>query len=1108
MNSLGQQILDVLKKAPNGLKASEIALKLDLEAHLVKKVLYGALQSKVRQDNNYEWFLKDFASKESKRLSTPLAKICQYYLECISHDDLGGVSLKLEDFESQYKFVEIKTLPFFDANENLIESESVKRFFNSIKRDRNRQILQIGYPIRINSCNKTAFDTRFIEPIFLFPLIEDESEQKIFPANESPQLNFKALQSLTNSGPGLIDEAILLSDQLGLDNLKNMKIDLDELLSRLKNLKPEWDWVEDLEPELLSIKSPLNRIFKSGIYNRAVIFATETSNFTKGLESELNDLQYVATDEYNETALGNWLNNSINENIGKVKPILEVMPLNIEQKQAVEKAISNQLTVVTGPPGTGKSQVVTSILLNAVWQGKTVLFASRNNKAVDVVESRFNAMASKPILLRLKGKETKRELADFIVNMLAAKVTAEDKERFEESEKIHGRILEKLEALDQKISDYIKKRNDLDHLDQKIEEVRSKLGEERFKKAKNLKIEHLEKALKNLKNFIDEANIEKQSFIERIFWVFISQNRFSNLEYAAKIVQDFFEKAGIKIFDSPRNCLEIKVWWDYCLSIFEIVEALKQAQEYYRQLNCFLKCETLEDLFLLKRALQIQMAKNAKDLWEMWLQLKPSKLLPSERKILGDFSAVLQLIVKADEQKQFIDKSIFKSYYELFPQIITFFSSWAVTSLSVKGRIPLKPNFFDLLVMDEASQCDIASAIPLLYRAKNVVVIGDPKQLKHISKLGLLQDQQLMDKNEIIPERLGWSYSVTSLFELASSLCKNQDIVVLRDHHRSHAEIIEFSNIFFYENRLRVATNYSNLIMLPGVEHSVKWIDVKGTVTREKNIGVMNEIEAKAIRNEIIGIFKQGFKGSIGVVSPFRAQVNRIRQLLTFDPIISKEINKIDFLVDTIHRFQGDEKDLIIFSPVISDGDGEGALYFLKNNVNLFNVAITRARGTLLVVGNRSFALKSGISYLEKFAKYVENISAMKAEKNVNSEMSLEYPTVSQPELVSKWEIIFYKELYRSGIKVIPQYNLEKYILDFALIDGDRKLNIEIDGEYYHRNWDKELCRRDHIRNSRLGELGWEVMRFWVYQVRDEIDWCVEKIRKWIDFESSFSDSE
>ena len=92
-----------------------------------------------------------------------------------------------------------------------------------------------------------------------------------------------------------------------------------------------------------------------------------------------------------------------------------------------------------------------------------------------------------------------------------------------------------------------------------------------------------------------------------------------------------------------------------------------------------------------------------------------------------------------------------------------------------------------------------------------------------------------------------------------------------------------------------------------------------------------------------------------------------------------------------------------------------------------------------------------------------------------------------------------YAALYRAGIRTLQQYQVEKYVLDLAVFGGDRKLDIEVDGERYHRNWIGELCRRDQIRNHRMFEVGWDVMRFWVYEVRDDIDGCVSRVKQWVE---------
>jgi len=108
-----------------------------------------------------------------------------------------------------------------------------------------------------------------------------------------------------------------------------------------------------------------------------------------------------------------------------------------------------------------------------------------------------------------------------------------------------------------------------------------------------------------------------------------------------------------------------------------------------------------------------------------------------------------------------------------------------------------------------------------------------------------------------------------------------------------------------------------------------------------------------------------------------------------------------------------------------------------------------------------------------------------------------EYPPTAHPELVSEWERVFYKALFTAGLRPVPQYEEAPYALDLALFDGDRKLDIEVDGENYHRNWDGDLCRRDQIRSRRLSDLGWDVMRFWVYEIRDDLEGSVRRVQEW-----------
>lgn len=183
---------------------------------------------------------------------------------------------------------------------------------------------------------------------------------------------------------------------------------------------------------------------------------------------------------------------------------------------------------------------------------------------------------------------------------------------------------------------------------------------------------------------------------------------------------------------------------------------------------------------------------------------------------------------------------------------------------------------------------------------------------------------------------------------------------------------------------------------------------------------------------------------------------------------------------------------------MVSEGIRQGTVHFLVKSGNLFNVAITRARAALIAVGDRSACAETEVPYLKRFTAYMHESRESSQQDVPAIPESGEYPPLPDGLVASEWERVLYEALRIRGIRCTPQYPADQYRLDLAILDGERKLDIEVDGEQYHRNWDGELVRRDRIRNRRLIELGWDVMRFWVYEVRDNLDGCCERIEKWV----------
>ena len=505
------------------------------------------------------------------------------------------------------------------------------------------------------------------------------------------------------------------------------------------------------------------------------------------------------------------------------------------------------------------------------------------------------------------------------------------------------------------------------------------------------------------------------------------------------------------------------------------------------------KTRSLENIDMELMELKKKLSSVAMKLWQKWLQVQPIAFSQNDRQLMASFVAAINLLENGAVPQNIVSQ--FNSVQSKFSQYLP---CWAVTALSAKGKVPFQAGMFDIVVFDEASQCDIASALPLLFRSKRAVIIGDPKQLSHITSISKQQDMQLLSKYNI---GFQWSYSGASLFDLAQGKADNENIIHLRDHHRSHEDIIEYSNREFYDGHLRIATRYDRLKIPINEKPGIRWKNVVGKTIKPQTGGVYNVIEAEAIVKEIRNlIYDAKYKGTIGVVTPFRLQADLIRNTIAKEAALQDLLMfDHDFLADTVNKFQGDERDIILFSPVISQGVQNNAIMFFQKTGNLFNVALTRARAMLIVIGDNATCRTCGVPHLEHFVSYVDALE--KKVPTVVSEIELansRYPHVSNSEDVSKWEKHFYTALFNNGIKVIPQYPVDRYRLDFALFLGEHRLDIEVDGEMYHKDWNGELCYSDQLRNQRLIELGWNVQRFWVQQIRDELPACIDTIELWI----------
>ncbi len=452
-------------------------------------------------------------------------------------------------------------------------------------------------------------------------------------------------------------------------------------------------------------------------------------------------------------------------------------------------------------------------------------------------------------------------------------------------------------------------------------------------------------------------------------------------------------------------------------------------------------------------------------------------------------------------KKTWKNKDIFlkEMYEKLFWKINIF-----VTTNQSTWNLPLEKWFYDYLIIDEASQNDLASIIPLMYRCKKLIIIWDPNQLQNITKLKEENARQIFEQKlkEINIESKKYEYEFKhiynywkndnynlSAFNSINHIYNwsfNKETFSLREHYRCHADIINFSNQIITDYNLFPKDYIKNLNINPQITPLwIYWIkDIKADNIDENK---QNSKEAK----EVIETLKQIFqfywdKISIWVISPYRNQVNLLNNLWNNYLRQSSLWETKNILIDTVHKFQWDEKDIILYSPVYPKSN-------LWNDKNLLNVAVSRAKSWFYVFWDKNAIYKAHeqnwINLMKKLIDYVDVISKQKEWFKIN-------------KFDTNYEKLFFDELKKAKIK-FDFHVLEnnwKYELDFKLKLKwfNQYLNIELD-------WNSHDNKKsyDYTRNVIIEKL-WDikVVRYTNRYLMQNIWEIIESLKKVCELEN------
>lgn len=284
-----------------------------------------------------------------------------------------------------------------------------------------------------------------------------------------------------------------------------------------------------------------------------------------------------------------------------------------------------------------------------------------------------------------------------------------------------------------------------------------------------------------------------------------------------------------------------------------------------------------------------------------------------------------------------------------FKSLLGVFPIWLTTLQSLHKILPLKRNLFNLLLIDEATQCDMACALPALQRAQRACLVGDPKQLRHVSFLSHAKQENLAKENDLSLDDLeALNFRKNSLLDLVdNSQLPYEAVNLLDEHFRSRPELIAFSNRKFYHGSLKIMKELSSN---PHKNLPLKLEYISGA--RRETSGI-NAGEAESLIEHLQHLvnsekgLEQSRKTSIGILSPFTAQVN----------YLAKEIEKKfevatllehRILVGSPYSFQGEERDCMLISLALDSNSHPQTLRHVERP-DVFNVSITRAKNQQIV---------------------------------------------------------------------------------------------------------------------------------------------------------------
>jgi len=402
--------------------------------------------------------------------------------------------------------------------------------------------------------------------------------------------------------------------------------------------------------------------------------------------------------------------------------------------------------------------------------------------------------------------------------------------------------------------------------------------------------------------------------------------------------------------------------------------------------------------------------------------------------------------------------------------------AWVMPLHRVWDTVCPAPGMFDVIIVDEASQCGV-EALPLFYLGKKILIVGDDKQISP-DAVGLPRDSVHRLMEEFLHD-----FRFKSSFDIESSLFDHGKLrygtrrITLREHFRCMPEIIRFSNDLCYSDTPLIPLRQYGPNRLPPLEY----VFISGGNRKGTGNKVINEPEAEAIVARIAEMCddRRYDEKTMGVVVlQGEAQAALIENQL-LDRLGAEEMERRRLVCGNPYSFQGDERDIMFLSLVAASNERIGPLTKAADE-RRFNVAASRARDMMVLFHSVTCDDLSASCLRRQLLDFFENtkpqqIAGIERDELERRAAQNNRRVVSPPAPFESWfEVDVALELLRKDFTVLAQHEVAGKRIDLVVEGGQARLAVECDGDNWHG---ADRYEADMQRQRQLERCGWEFFR-------------------------------